>query len=186
MAAVVLVATTVRTLWSAEAARAAWSASTPVVVATADLSAGTVLTDANLRVVGLPPAVVPPGAATGDPAGLVGATVSETVLRGEPVAVARLGPPGLGPTAARLRPGWRAVAMPLGAARPPLQPGDRVELVGVAGGPGSGAAATIVARTAEVLAVDEDALTVAVPAEDVTGVVGAVASGLVAAVLVGA
>lgn len=181
-----LVATTVRSLWAAEAARAAWSSTTGVIVATRDLRPGTVLGTTDLRVVALPDAVVPPGAVSGEPAGLVGTTVTRPILAGEPVASARLGSAGLGPTAALLPPGWRAVALPLGTASPPLVVGDRVELVAVAGGPGSAAPARVVSREAEVLVASEDLLTVALPAGEVTEVVAALAQGLVATVLVGA
>lgn len=186
VAGLILVATTVRSLWAAEAARSAWSATTTVVVATRDLAVGEVLDRGDLRTVGLPSAAIPPGAATGDPSALLGARVSRPILAGEPVASARLGPAGLGPTAALLRPGWRAVTIPLGTAPPPLVAGDRVELVAVAGGPGSGAPARIVSTEAEVITAEGDALTVAVPSSDVTDVVAAAATGLVAAVLIGA
>lgn len=181
-----LVAATVRTLWAAEDARAAWAASSAVIVATSDLEPGTTLDERDLAVVGLPAALVPPGATTGDPASLVGATVTRMILAGEPIATARLGPAGLGPTAARLAPGWRAVTLPLGSARPPLVPGDRVELVAVGGGRGSGASAVVVSRSAEVLELEADALTVAVPTSEVTAVVGAMAAGLITPVLMGA
>ena len=186
LAALVLLTTTVRSLWAAENARAAWSSTTGVMVATRDLSPGTILALPDLRVVALPEAVVPPGAARGEPARLVGSTVTRPILTGEPVASARLGPAGLSPTAALLPPGWRALALPPATASPPLAAGDRVELVAVAGGPGSAAPARIVADEAEVLAASDDALTVAVPAGEVTEVVAAVAQGLVTAVLVGA
>lgn len=185
IAAVVLIGTTARALWAAESARAAWSSTTGVVVATRDLPVGLVLELPDLRVVSLPDAAVPPGAVVGDPGNLVGTTVTRPILAGEPIAAARLGASGLGPTAALLPRGWRAVTLPLGTAPPPLTVGDRVELVGVAGGPGSGAPARVVSRTAEVLVVEREALTVAVPAGDVNDVVGAVATGLVTAVLVG-
>jgi len=186
VAVVVLVGATVRALWAAEAARQSWSSTTGVVVATRDLAVGSTVDAGDLRVVGLPEAVVPPGAASDDPAELVGATVTDRILAGEAVAPARLSPAGLGPTAALLRPGWRAVAVPLPVAAPPLAPGDRVELVAVAGGPGSGAPATVVTEFAEVLDIDGDTLTVAVPGAVATDVVGAVAQGFVAPVLVGA
>ena len=185
MAALVLVATTMRSLWAAEAARNAWSSTTSVVVATRDLPVGTVLAADDLRVVGLPDAVVPPGAATGDPATLVGAIVTRPILAAEPVAPTRIGPAGLGPIAALLPPGWRAVALPRNPASPPVAAGDRVEIVAVAGGPGSLAPATVVSADAEVLVVGDEALTVAVPATEVTDVVAALARGQVTAVLVG-
>ena len=184
VAALVLVGTTVRSLWAAESARAAWSTTTAVVVATRDLPVGTVLDADDLDVVGLPDAVVPDDAAPGDPSALVGATVRSPILAGEAIAAARLGASGLGPTAALLPPGWRGVAVPLGAA-PPLVPGDRVQLVAVVGGPGAAGPASVVADRGEVLTVDGDTLTVAVPDEEVTDVVAAVAQGLVTPVLLG-
>lgn len=184
VAALVLVATTVRSLWAAEAARAAWSTTAAVVVATRDLPAGAVLDPGDLDVVGLPDAVVPDDAVFGDPSAVVGATVRAPIVAGEAVAASRLGAGELGPTAALLPAGWRGVAVPVGAA-PPLRPGDRVQLVAVAGGPGSGDPALVVADDAEVLVVEDDTLTLAVPDAEVSDVVAAVARGLVAPVLLG-
>lgn len=185
IAALVLVVTTVRTLWAADAARAAWSSTVSVIVATRDLRVGTVLAPRDLQVVGLPDAIVPAGAATGEPEALLGSTVTRPILAGEAVATSRLGTAGLGPTAALLPAGWRAVGVPRSVASPPLAPGDRVEIVTVAGGPGTTAATRVVSTGAEVLVVDDDTITVAVPANEVTAVVGAAAQGLVATVLVG-
>lgn len=184
IAALVLVGTTVRSLWAAEAARASWSTTTAVVVATRDLPAGTVLDADDLDAVRLPDAVIPDDAALGDPMAVVGATVRSPIVAGEAVATARLGARGLGPTAALLPPGWQGVAVPLGPA-PPLIAGDRVRLVAVAGGPGSGVPASVVAPDAEVLVINEDTLTVAVPDDEVTAVVAAIAQGLVTPVLLG-
>lgn len=186
LAAVLLVAITLRSLWAAEAARAAWSATTVVIVATRDLPAGAVVGPADLREQTLPLAVVPSGAATGDTAAVIGRRVTRPVLAGEPVVDARLAPAGLGPTAALLAPGWRAVSIRLGVAPPPLLPGDRVELVAVASGVGTSGPASVIAPDAEVVASDLDALVVAVPAEVVPTIVGAMANGLVTAVLLGA
>ncbi len=184
MAALVLAGTTVRSLWAAESARAAWSTTTAVVVATRHLPVGSVLDPDDLDVVGLPDAVVPDDAVLGDPSAVVGATVRSPIVAGEAVATTRLGASGLGPTAALLPTGWRGVAVPVGAA-PPLTAGDRVQLVAVAGGPGSAGPALVVADDAEVIVVDDDALTVAVPDAEVTDVVAAVAQGLVTPVLLG-
>jgi hypothetical protein len=104
-------------------------------------------------------------------------------MEGEAVVTDRLGAAGLSPLAARVGPTHRAVAVPLGDARPPLQPGDRVDLI--AAGTSRATGERTVARLAEVLDVAEQAVTVAVPVGQVPDVVAAAVDGVVVPVLAG-
>jgi Flp pilus assembly protein CpaB len=120
-----------------------------------------------------PVAAVAAGAATRtDPAGRV---VTERVLAGEPIATDRLAPDGLVGAAALIPTGHRAIAVPTGAVRPPMAPGDRVDVV--AGAPFGAEQATVVASGARVVAIDDDVVTVAVTAAEVPGAARAVLDG---------
>lgn len=186
---------TVNTLWQADAARNRWTDTREVVVTTGDLDTGRVIGVDDVRAVKLPQAAIPSGATTASVDQLVGATVNRPIYAGEVVVDGRLGPAGLGPVAARIPAGFRAVAVPTGSAVPPLAPGDRVDLLAV-GDPygarwspsasgGSPGAARTVARRVEVLATDADTLTVIVADQAVADVVGAAVGGVMVAVLVG-
>jgi Flp pilus assembly protein CpaB len=186
---------TVNTLWQADAARSRWTDTREVVITTGDLDTGRVIGAADVRTVELPQAAIPAGATTASVDQLVGATVNRPIYAGEVVVDGRLGPAGLGPVAARIPAGFRAVAVPTGSAVPPLAPGDRVDLLvvgdpfGARWSPGasgsSPSAARTVARRVEVLATDTDTLTVIVADQAVADVVGAAVSGVMVAVLVG-
>ncbi|WP_164703329.1 Flp pilus assembly protein CpaB [Modestobacter sp. KNN46-3] len=122
----------------------------PVVVAAADLPAGTVLTAGDLAAAELPTGLLPSGA-TADVAGLTGQLLAAPVRSGEPVTDVRLVGPGLwsavpaGQVAAPVRLADLAVATLLRA-------GDRVDVL-AAGAPGAVAAPVVevVASGARVL-----------------------------------
>lgn len=168
----------------AEAARAAYGAARTVPVARHDLAAGAVVAEADVEWRELPVAVVPPDVAD-DP---VGRTVRQPVLAGEVVAGARLAGEGSGPLALLDR-GSRAVAVPVDGAVPQLRVGDRVDVMAPetpgAASSARSAGARRVARAAAVLAVDDDAVTLAVAATDVPALARAVLDGTVALALVG-
>lgn len=65
-----------------------------------------------------------------------------------------------------LRPGERAVALAAPAALPPIEPGDEVELVAVAVDELGAVVAEPLVATGRVVAVGDDAVTVALPAAD--------------------
>lgn len=174
---------------AAGAARDQWGATRSVVVATRDMGPGDVVDDGAVEVRDLPRAVVGEAALTEAP---VGAVVRHPILAGEPVAAARLAPDGLTGVAALVPAGERAVAVPVGPAGvPPLAVGDLVDLVtvvpagGSEAGTGDDPAFTLVER-AVVLAVAEQAITVAVPDQDAPRVAWAVANGAVVLALAGA
>lgn len=110
---------------------------TPVVVAAADLQAGTRLEAASIRVAHLPRSAVHPDALS-SPAQALGRTVRFPVLAGEQVLDPKLsGGAERGPVQL-LQPGERAFFLPLGGehAYPAdlVRPGDRVDLVFVSEG----------------------------------------------------
>ncbi len=173
------------------AATAAPPAGVPVVVADADLAAGTALTDADLRVVDLPPAAVPDGVVD-EPAG---STLAAPVRAGEPVTDVRVRGRGV---LAGAPPGTVAttVLLPEPLTADLLEPGDAIDLL--APGPvelGGSEAARVVATGAVVLDVrlpegdllgtgDQAALAlVAVRPEQARAVAGAQAAGPLSVVL---
>jgi Flp pilus assembly protein CpaB len=99
-----------------------------VATAVRDLPPGHVISGADVDMVEVPPSMLPDGAGeTAD--ALVGRTVTLVVMRGDIITGRRLAPAGLGPTAALVPAGHRAVAVPVGGAVPPLAVGDRIDLL---------------------------------------------------------
>jgi pilus assembly protein CpaB len=135
-------------------ARASAQPTGPVVVATADLAAGTVLSSETLAAVDLPVALLPAGAAA-EPDALTGRVLAAPVRAGEPVTDVRVVGPGLwsgvpvGLVAAPVRLADLAVATLLRA-------GDRVDVLAAAGGADG--------RSPAVAVVAEDALVLTAPA----------------------
>ena len=182
-AMLVLISVTWTTVRNAESARSAWVDQLTVAIAARDLATGEVIGNDDVRDLSLPRAAVPRGATPLAAAELVGQRVRSAIMEGEAVVTNRLGAAGLSPLAARVGPTHRAVAVPLGDARPPLQPGDRVDLI--AAGTRGATGERTVARLAEVLDVAEQAVTVAVPVGQVPDVVAAAVDGVVVPVLAG-
>lgn len=114
----------------------------PVVVASGDLPAGTVLDEADLDVAALPRAVVPDGA-VGTVGVLVGQVLATAVRTGEPLTDVRLVGAGLtallpeGQVAAPVRPADLGVSALVDA-------GDRIDVLVTA--PGAGSAELVAAR----------------------------------------
>ena len=156
----------------AEAARRRWGHDRPVAVATVDLPAGRAVGPTDVRIERWPLAVGP-----ADALGAVapGTIVSSAIGAGEPFVPHRLGRPQGGPVAAVLAAGRRAVTVPIGDVRPPVEPGDRVDLVAA----GLALDAVVVARDAEVVQTTEGAVVVAVDAAEVEAVAGALVNGTV-------
>jgi hypothetical protein len=116
----------------------------------------------------------------------------------------RLAPSGLGPTAALVPAGHRAVAVPVGGAVPPLAVGDRVDLL-TNGSPATGFLGTgarslgdglgergdtggqvrAVVRDVAVLDIGADAITVVVPTDQLPAVIAATQGSVVVPVLAG-
>jgi Flp pilus assembly protein CpaB len=145
------------------------------VVARHDLEPGDALRDVEVRL--LPAALVPDGALE-RPAGQV---VTAWIAAGEIVVRERVTPDGLSATAARLPPGTRGVAVPQGVAPLPVEVGDHVDLIATLD-----TTSVTVASGAIVIAVADDAVTVAVERVDAPRVAHAVNAAAVTLVLSGA
>ncbi|HEX5946908.1 MAG TPA: SAF domain-containing protein [Acidimicrobiales bacterium] len=191
---------------AADDARARWGQTRPVAVATRDLAPGDVVDAGAFEVRDVPEAMLPDavldgvvdgpedasepsGVTAGDPP--VGAVVRHPVLAGEPLVAARLAPHGLTGAAALVPAGWRAVAVPLGAAgAPPVTTGDLVDILAVT--PAAAEAvrgqdpAFALVEQALVVDVADDAVTVAVPGDDAPRVAWALSNGAVVLALAGA
>jgi len=160
-------ATVARASGAAVAERERWGVRVPVVVAAVDHEPGDPLRGAvELR----PAATVPEGAlaALED-----GAVVARWIGAGEIVLAARLAPAGLSPIAGRLPPRTRGVAVPIGIAPLPVEVGDRVDVFG----------SSLLTVAALVVAVSEEAVTIAVAERDAADVAYEAAAGTVTLVL---
>lgn len=170
---------------SAEEARASWGATRRVVVLARDLPAGHRLAGSDVRLEERPVAVVPDGALTELPAS---GTLASLAVSGEVLVEDRLAPAGLSRLAASLPPGTRAVAVPVepGLA-PPLEVGDAVDLLVTVSSEvvGDGPPGFVLAHAAPVVAVDEAAVTVAVPPNVAPKVAVALSTGAVTLALTG-
>lgn len=158
-----------RSLAAADAARAGWGRSTPVVVATASVEAGDAL-DGSVRVEQWPRALAPSDVAPELPRG---ARAKVALGPGTPITAALLeGEAGGDPTDGR-----RSIALPLGPDRLPVERGDRVDVWGSVD-PGlspAGTATRRVATGAIVVAATEQLVVVAVDPAEVAEVAEAVA-----------
>ena len=166
--------TVARLAGSAVAAADRYGGVRPVLVATADLPAGTVLAAGDTEVRPVPAAFVPEGALR---APADGAVLAAAVVAGEAVVEARLAPSGTSAVAALLPPGTRGVAVPTGPGALPLRVGDVVDVLATLD------STLAVAVDAPVVDVGPDAATIAVRTSDAPGVAYALATGAVTLVL---
>ena len=168
----------------AERARDAYGSTVAVLVTRTDLAAGALIEPDDVTLTELPSALVPEGPAVA----AVGRRASAALVTGEVVLESRLAPANRSAVAARLPAGTRGVAVPVRAAAPPTEVGDRVDVlasldpVSYPDRPGTRVVSTGVA----VVSVDDDATTVAVPLDDLSTVVDALNNGRVTLVLSGA
>jgi Flp pilus assembly protein CpaB len=160
---------------AAEATRAGYGSTTPVVVATRGVEPGTPLDASNTTVRELPAALVPDGALA---ALDTGATAATALVAGEVVNTTRVGRGGDGPVSALLPDGTRGLAVPVDEGSLPLRPGDRVDLVAAVTA-GLGGTARVVATGAPVAHVGERVVVVAVPTVQLPDVAQALADGRV-------
>jgi Flp pilus assembly protein CpaB len=175
--AVVTAWTVSATVAGAEAARRRWGEERTVVVATRSLEPGTVIAPGDVRQERWPSGVVPEGALDTLPVGLV---ATDPIVPGEAVVASRLAPDGLHGLAALLPAGWRAFAVPSGPGALRVEQGDVVDVLATlepaaAGGTGD-EPTVLLAGAAEVLAVDEQSVTIAVPADAADDMAFALAS----------
>lgn len=172
-----------RLVADAAAERDRWGELRPTLVATADVAGGQALGRGDVTVRKLPVALVPRDALRSLPAGAVAAV---DLAEGEAVLEHRIGGAGSSVVAARLPAGSRGVAVPA-AGGLPLEVGDRVDVL-VTFDPDLGAEGEptfAVARSALVVHVGDDAVTVAVDEAEAAKVAYALAAGSVTLVLSG-
>lgn len=177
------VTTAMSAIGKAEDARREWGETRAVAVATRALEAGAAVAADDVEVRWWPVGLAPADAVAEPP---VGRIVSAPIVEGEPIVAARLAPAGLSGLAALVPAGWRALAIPVTAATPPLQVGDHVDLLATFEQATEGPPTFLVATEAQVLVVGEQAVTIAVPAADVARVAFAVSTGTVIPALRGA
>ena len=160
----------------AEAQAARYGSLRTVAVAARPLPAGSTLAGGDVERRTLPAAFLPAAPVAAEPEGHA---LLVAVAEGEPLLEAKLAPFGVRGVAALLPPGTRALAVPVGAAgRPPLERGDRVDVLatfdvafpgeegGVAPPAGDNAPTFPGAEGAVVVDVGEEAVSVAVGAEE--------------------
>lgn len=167
-------------LHALDAQRRRWGTPVPVVVAARALPAGHTLRAGDLVTATRPAPLVPREALTEVPGS---GTLTAGVDAGEVLTSARLAPGGLGPVAALVPAGRRAVAVPVDpGAMLRVTPGDRVDLLAAA----DGFDAVTVAADAPVVDAGEGTVAVAVRAAEAARVAAALASGPVVVALRGA
>jgi Flp pilus assembly protein CpaB len=103
------------------------------VTAATDLARGTVLSDEMLDTSPVPQEFVPPGAVA-DVASMVGRVLTADVDAGEILTRSRLAEPRVGPVAALVPDGLRAVVVPSGLPPGTLRAGDHIEVYATYGG----------------------------------------------------
>jgi len=162
----------------AEAAR--YGSVRTVVVVTAPVEAGAVVRPDDVSVRTVPAAFLPEGW-MGSTDEVVGRTVVVPLFGGQAVVRANLAPWGLRGIAALLPPGTRAVAVPTGAASPPVRKGDVVDVLATFDPPagGDGDPTFPVALAAPVVDVGQESATVAVTPSEAAKVAYAVVRGAV-------
>ncbi len=115
-----------------EALRPAVGASVPVVEATRDVARGSVLGAEDVALVSVPQTFVPP-VALQEPADALGRVTLTDLAAGELVTATRISAGGVGPLAALVPPGLRAVSVSIASPLPGLAPGDRVDVIASVG-----------------------------------------------------
>jgi pilus assembly protein CpaB len=116
-----------------EAAHPAVGPPVDVVTAATDLTRGTALSDEMLHTSSVPEDLVPPGAIR-DAAPVVGRVLTADIEAGEILTRSRLAGITVGPVAALVPDGLRAVVVPSGAPAGTIRAGDRVEVYATYGG----------------------------------------------------
>lgn len=177
----------------AAASEARYGRTRAVLVATRAIAPGDAIDGDSVALVRWPVTLLPSDALTAVPPDRV---ATADIADGEVVISGRVsGGSGRG-AATLVPPGARALAVPLLVPGLPLRPGDRVDLLATAGGgdpagfsddaaPSASRPARPVAADALVVAVDDQAVTVAIEADDAAAVAVALTSGTVVVALAG-
>lgn len=180
LALAAVVAAGVGTLVSdAEAARDRWGTAVEVVVARRPIAAGAEVRPGDVELRAWPAWLVPDRALRAVP---TGRRTTVALGRGEPLLSSRLAGEGAGATAAVVPDGDAAVSVPLGAATPALEVGDRVDVLAPAApadpwGEVTAGGVEIVAAAAEVVAVAEDHATIVVARDELERTAAAILDG---------
>lgn len=155
------------------AGAARWGAMRRVPVVARPVAAGRLIGPDDVRLVDIPSAAVPDAPVASD---AVGRAALAPLSVGEVLLALRVAP-GKG-LAALVPPGRRAVTIPRTPATPAVEVGDRVDVVG-GDPPGT------IGPSAQVVAVDDRAVTVAVGTRDAPALAAAVLAGQVSLALIG-
>ncbi len=171
-----------RLVGQARVAAARYGSLRPAAVATRAVEVGAVVEDGDVVVRHVPAAFLPEDT-VGASDEVVGRMVVVAVFPGQPVVRAQLAPWGRRGVAALLPPDARAVSVPTGAASPPLEKGDVVDVLATFGhhsAEEAGGEPTFpVATQALVLDVAEESATLAVTSEQAVRVAFAIVNGAV-------
>ena len=169
---------------AADARARHWGTLAEVPVVERPVEAGRALEEADFRMQAVPEALLPESEVVFEPTGL---TAVVPLVPGEVIVAAKVAPAGLRGPVAMLASGERAVAVPRTDTTPPVEVGDRVDVIltadGSADGMGAGPPAFPIARAARVLEVTDVAIAIAVIADDAPSVVFGAAQGAVSLVL---
>jgi Flp pilus assembly protein CpaB len=153
-----------------------------VPVARHSLDRGDQIDDGDVDWRELPTAAVPDDVAEQ----VDGRTVSQPINEHEPIADSRLAPDGIAGVAALLPAGSAAIAVPKSLGAPPVEVGDRIDLLAAGDASLAVGHADTVARDGMVVAVDDDVITVAIDEDQAPEAVAALATGAVVIALVSA
>ncbi|HUS61209.1 MAG TPA: SAF domain-containing protein [Acidimicrobiales bacterium] len=176
-ASVMAAAIVVSTVKASERAATTYGDVRRVPVAAVPLAPGDEIDDADVRWILVPSAFLPAAAVAQEP---VGHALIVAVAQGEVLLESKLAPWGRSGAAALMPAGTRAIAVPNGPAVPPVELGDLVDLLATVATEAPGDEPTFfVARDAIVVAVDDDAVTVAVAIDDASRVAFAITAGTI-------
>lgn len=159
---------------AARAERARYGRVAAVAVALRPVETGAILSAADIEVRRMPVALVPEGPSAPDE--VVGRRVLAPLFKGEPVLRAHLAPSGSQGLAALVPPAARAVAVPAGAGRVPVQRGDSVDVLATLETGGANPTFAV-ATGASVLDVGAEAVTLTVNPDEALRVAFAVTRG---------
>lgn len=154
-----------------------------VVVARQPLAVGATLGPDDVARRPIPAGLAPAGPA--DPDAVTGRAVAAPMVEGEVVVEARLAPPGTTGLAAAVPSGHRAVAVPIPDGTPPLEPGQRIDVLAPDRTTELGSGTALAAAGATVLDLSDGTVTLLVGVEEATAVAGAVLDGAVVLALRG-
>lgn len=182
VAAVVIANSVSGTVGRAQAEAARFRPQVTVAVITRSVATGRAITDADFERRPWPRSLLPDSVPVADP---VGRVALADLVPGDVVVAARVAPDGLRGNRALLPRGRKALAVARGVATPRVRPGDWVDVLATfePGAAGDEDPTFAVARRSLVIDVGDEAVTVAVTADEAPRVAYALAVGTVTLVL---